>query len=84
MPMPVEAAKVFPVWRRSWKCTPSSPAARVLPLLSTYLPLPEIGEQLFLSPNTIKSHARSIYRKLGATTRSEAVRRAREVGLLDG
>jgi DNA-binding NarL/FixJ family response regulator len=36
----------------------------VLPLLSTYLPLPEIGEQLFLSPNTIKSHARSIYRKL--------------------
>jgi LuxR family maltose regulon positive regulatory protein len=57
---------------------------RVLPLLSTYLPLPEIGEQLFLSPHTIKSHARSIYRKLGASTRSEAVRRAREVGLLDG
>jgi LuxR family maltose regulon positive regulatory protein len=57
---------------------------RVLPLLSTYLPLPEIGEQLFLSPNTIKSHAKSIYRKLGATTRSEAVRQARELGLLDG
>jgi LuxR family transcriptional regulator, maltose regulon positive regulatory protein len=57
---------------------------RVLPLLSTYLPLPEIGEQLFLSPHTIKSHAKSIYRKLGASTRSEAVRRARELGLLDG
>jgi LuxR family transcriptional regulator, maltose regulon positive regulatory protein len=57
---------------------------RVLPLLSTYLPLPEIGEQLFLSPHTIKSHAKSIYRKLGATRRSEAVRRARELGLLDG
>jgi LuxR family transcriptional regulator, maltose regulon positive regulatory protein len=57
---------------------------RVLPLLSTHLRLPEIGEQLFLSPHTIKSHARSIYRKLGASTRSEAVRRAREVGLLDG
>jgi LuxR family transcriptional regulator, maltose regulon positive regulatory protein len=57
---------------------------RVLPLLSTYLPLPEIGKQLFLSPHTIKSHAKSIYRKLGASTRSEAVRRAREVGLLDG
>jgi LuxR family maltose regulon positive regulatory protein len=57
---------------------------RVLPLLSTYLPLPEIGEQLFLSRHTIKSHATSIYRKLGASTRSEAVRRAREVGLLDG
>jgi LuxR family transcriptional regulator, maltose regulon positive regulatory protein len=57
---------------------------RVLPLLPTYLPLPEIGEQLFLSRHTIKSHAKSIYRKLGATTRSEAVRRARELGLLDG
>jgi LuxR family transcriptional regulator, maltose regulon positive regulatory protein len=57
---------------------------RVLPLLSTYLPLPEIGEQLFLSRHTIKSHAKSIYRKLGASTRSEAVRRARELGLLDG
>jgi len=57
---------------------------RVLPLLSTYLPLPEIGEQLFLSQHTIKSHAKSIYRKLGATTRSEAVRQARELGLLDG
>jgi LuxR family maltose regulon positive regulatory protein len=57
---------------------------RVLPLLSTYLPLPEIGEQLFLSPHTIKSHARSIYRKLGVSTRSAAVRRAREVGLLEG
>jgi len=57
---------------------------RVLPLLSTYLSLPEIGEQLFLSPHTIRSHTRSIYRKLGASMRSEAVRRAREVGLLDG
>jgi len=43
-----------------------------------------IGEQLVLSPNTIKSHAKAIYRKLGATTRSEAVRQARELGLLDG
>ncbi|MGN6172779.1 MAG: LuxR C-terminal-related transcriptional regulator [Streptosporangiaceae bacterium] len=57
---------------------------RVLPLLSTYLPMPEIGEQLFLSRHTIKTHAKSIYRKLGATTRGEAVRRARELGLLDG
>jgi len=56
----------------------------VLPLLSTYLPLPEIGEQLFLSRHTVKSHAKSIYGKLGASTRSEAVRRARELGLLDG
>lgn len=37
---------------------------RVLPLLSTHLQLPEIGEQLFVSRHTIKSHTKSIYRKL--------------------
>jgi LuxR family transcriptional regulator, maltose regulon positive regulatory protein len=45
---------------------------------------PEIGEELFLSRNTIKSQAYSIYRKLGATTRSQAIARARELGLLEG
>jgi len=39
---------------------------------------------LFLSHNTIKSQANSIYRKLGASTRSQAVTRARELGLLEG
>jgi LuxR family maltose regulon positive regulatory protein len=57
---------------------------RLLPLLTTHLPLPEIGEELFLSRNTIKTQANSIYRKLGASSRSQAVARARELGLLEG
>ena len=57
---------------------------RVLPLLTTHLSFREIGAELFLSPNTIKSQAISIYRKLGAATRSQAVTRARELGLLEG
>jgi len=44
--------------------------------------LREIGQELFLSTNTIKTHTRAIYRKLGATTRAEAVERAYEAGLL--
>ena len=57
---------------------------RILPMLSTHLSFPEIGKELFLSPHTIKSAMKSIYRKLGASTRNEAVTRARELGLLDG
>jgi LuxR family maltose regulon positive regulatory protein len=56
---------------------------RLLPLLSTHLPVPEIAAELFLSPHTIKSEMKSIYRKLGATTRTQAVTRSRELGLLD-
>jgi LuxR family transcriptional regulator, maltose regulon positive regulatory protein len=57
---------------------------RVLPLLATHLSFPEIGAELFLSPNTIKSQAVSLYRKLGVATRSQAVARSRELALLDG
>ena len=57
---------------------------RLLPMLSTHLSFPEIAEELFLSRNTIKSEAISIYRKLGASSRSQAVARSRELGLLDG
>jgi len=39
---------------------------------------------MFLSLSTIKSEANSIYRKLGASTRSQAVARSRELGLLEG
>jgi len=55
---------------------------RLLPLLSTYLPVSEIAAELFLSPHTVKSEMKSIYRKLGATTRTQAVTRSRELGLL--
>jgi LuxR family maltose regulon positive regulatory protein len=57
---------------------------RLLPLLTTHLSFPQIGEELFLSPNTIKSQAVSIYRKLGVSSRNPAVTRARELGLLEG
>jgi LuxR family transcriptional regulator, maltose regulon positive regulatory protein len=57
---------------------------RLLPMLATHLSFPEIGEELFLSRNTIKSEAISIYRKLGAASRSQAVTRSRELGLLEG
>ena len=57
---------------------------RLLPLLSTHLSSPEIAGELFLSPHTIKSQMKSIYRKLGASARSEAVARAQELGLLEG
>jgi LuxR family maltose regulon positive regulatory protein len=53
-------------------------------MLPTHLSFPQIGEAMFLSPNTVKSHAVSIYRKLGATSRSQAVTRSRELGLLEG
>jgi LuxR family maltose regulon positive regulatory protein len=57
---------------------------RLLPLLSTHLSYPEIAAGLFLSPNTIKSQAYSLYRKLGVSTRSQAVARARDLALLEG
>ena len=57
---------------------------RLLPLLSTHLSFPQIAEEMFLSRHTIKSEAMSIYRKLGACSRSQAVARSRELGLLEG
>ena len=41
-----------------------------------------IAEALYVSPDTVKTHLRGIYRKLPATSRSEAVERGRELGLL--
>lgn len=55
---------------------------RLLPYLTTHLSFPEIGERLYVSRHTVKTQAMSIYRKLGASSRSEAVQRAKEAGLL--
>jgi LuxR family maltose regulon positive regulatory protein len=57
---------------------------RLMPLLATHLSFPEIAADVFLSPNTVKSQAFSMYRKLGVTSRSQAVARSRELGLLEG
>ena len=56
---------------------------RLLPLLTTHLSFREIGTQLFVSHNTVKTQAISIYRKLDASSRSEAIERAVQVGLLE-
>ncbi len=56
---------------------------RVVPLLATHLSFPEMGAELFLSPHTVKSQAMSLYRKLEASSRSQAVARCRELGLLE-
>ena len=57
---------------------------RLLPLLTTHLSVPEIAAELFVSPHTIKGQMKTIYRKLDATTRHQAVTRASELGLLEG
>ena len=57
---------------------------RLLALLSTHLTFREIAEQMSLSRTTIKSQAMSIYRKLGTSSRSQAVARSRELRLLEG
>ena len=54
---------------------------RLLPLLSTHLTFREIGERLYLSQHTVKSQALSVYRKLGVSSRSEAIRRIQQTGL---
>jgi LuxR family maltose regulon positive regulatory protein len=54
----------------------------VLRMLGGSLSERDIGRELYLSHNTVHSHARSIYRKLGVSSRAEALERARELGLL--
>lgn len=56
---------------------------RVLPLLPTYLSFQDIADRLGISRNTVKTHAMSIYGKLQASSRGEAVERAVELGLLE-
>ena len=59
-----------------------APALRVLRYLPTNLRAPGIAAELFVSVNTIRTHMRHIYAKLGAHQRGEAVARARALGLL--
>jgi LuxR family maltose regulon positive regulatory protein len=57
--------------------------ARVLPLLATYLTLGGIADRLGVRRSTVKTHVVSIYKKLGAANRAEAVERAAVGGFLD-
>ncbi|MCV7149936.1 LuxR C-terminal-related transcriptional regulator [Mycolicibacterium pyrenivorans] len=64
-------------------CRPLTAAElRLLPHLATHLSLQRIAEELVIGRETVKSQATSIYRKLGVTSRAEAVGEARRVGLL--
>jgi LuxR family maltose regulon positive regulatory protein len=57
---------------------------RLLPLLATHLTFSEIGQRLYISKHTVKTQAISIYRKLGVSSRSQAVQRLQEIDLLEG
>lgn len=54
----------------------------LLTLLPTFATVDEIAERLLISTNTVKTHVRGIYRKLGATSRREAIAIAQDLGLL--
>jgi LuxR family transcriptional regulator, maltose regulon positive regulatory protein len=67
----------------AWAMSLTGAELRLLPYLATHLMFPEIATRLFVSRNTVKSEAVSIYRKLGVSSRSGAIERAVELGLLD-
>jgi LuxR family maltose regulon positive regulatory protein len=56
---------------------------RILLYLPTHLSFREIAQRTFVSANTVKTQANAVYRKLDVRSRSEAVSRARTLGLLD-
>lgn len=62
---------------------PSDAEQSVLRLLATDLSVREIGAELYLSANTVRSHVRSLYRKLGVHARADAVARAEALGLVE-
>ncbi len=65
---------------RSWGLTRAE--LRVVQYLPTNLSLADIAGRLYVSRNTVKSQVAAIYRKLGTTSRTEAVDRARTAGLI--
>ena len=66
-----------------WAQSLTSAELRLLPLLATHLSFREIGDRLFVSRNTVKTQAISVYRKFGVSSRSDAIERAAELGLVD-
>ena len=87
---PVLQEAVEALWQRLQVSPVDGPGAatltaaelRVLQFLPTYLSFEEIGRRLFLSRNTVKTQAVAAYRKLGVSSRSEAVERAEALGLI--
>jgi LuxR family transcriptional regulator, maltose regulon positive regulatory protein len=62
---------------------PSAAELAVLRCLATDVSRREIGAELYISLNTVKTHTRELYRKLGETSRADAVMRAKALGLLE-
>jgi LuxR family maltose regulon positive regulatory protein len=67
----------------AWAMSLTAAELRLLPYLATHLTFPGIASRLFISRNTVKSEAVSIYRKLGVSSRNDAIERGIEVGLLE-
>ena len=65
----------------AWSLTAAE--LRVLRYLPSHLSFREIADRLYVSPNTVKTHARGIYRKLCVSDRGSAVDRARAAGLVE-
>ena len=64
-----------------WPLTPAE--LKLLHMLPTHFSFRQIADQSFVSQNTVKTQAQSVYRKLGVSSRAEAVACARAAGLLD-
>ncbi len=64
-----------------WPLTPAE--LKLLHMLPTHYSFRQIADQSFVSQNTVKTQAQSVYRKLGVSSRAEAVACARAAGLLD-
>jgi LuxR family transcriptional regulator, maltose regulon positive regulatory protein len=64
---------------------PLTPAElRLLPYLQTHLTADKTAERLYLSSHTVKTQVKAIYRRLGVSSRNDAVQRATAMGLLGG
>jgi LuxR family transcriptional regulator, maltose regulon positive regulatory protein len=66
-----------------WASSLTPAERRLLPFLATHLSFREIGTHLYISRNTVKTQAIAVYRKFGVTSRSAAIARAIDLGLID-
>jgi LuxR family transcriptional regulator, maltose regulon positive regulatory protein len=80
----VRALDTAPHHRRVERAPLTDRELAVLRLLPSQLSNREIGRELYVSINTVRSHVQAIYRKFEVTTREEAVAHARQLGLLSG
>ena len=85
-----EIHRIFGKWRAGSTAgngrvieRPTAAELAVLQSLATGLSRREIGVRLYISLNTVKTHTRELYRKLGASSRADAVAHAEALGLLE-